>query len=163
VKFAAAGDAQDGPGVRVEGDKVFGSGQATDTGSGGDGEQPSIDNGDELSSPPSQSRLIRNATTGAMQSPWEPNDCRSGCAICDCKFGVMKRKHHCRACGTLVCDPCLSLCLPSALTLRHRYATPVQKAESLSLLGGSHSDAVTTASCNADCNAVPYSISSSLK
>lgn len=30
------------------------------------------------------------------------------CSICNQQFGVMRRRHHCRLCGALVCDPCAS-------------------------------------------------------
>ena len=30
------------------------------------------------------------------------------CSICSAQFGVRRRRHHCRLCGGLVCDPCAS-------------------------------------------------------
>jgi len=47
---------------------------------------------------------------------WEPNEASSSCRICGGYFTLMKRRHHCRACGLLVCEVCApprALMLPS--------------------------------------------------
>jgi len=36
----------------------------------------------------------------------EPDDASSSCFCCELGFSVFHRKHHCRACGRLVCDDC---------------------------------------------------------
>ena len=30
----------------------------------------------------------------------------ANCFICACSFGFLTRRHHCRQCGQVVCDPC---------------------------------------------------------
>ena len=50
-------------------------------------------------------------TEGLALAPptWEPNNGRTGtalCLICASSFGLLKRKHHCRNCGRLVCASC---------------------------------------------------------
>jgi hypothetical protein len=37
---------------------------------------------------------------------WVPNERSRVCLICSKKFGVFRRKHHCRSCGMLVCNSC---------------------------------------------------------
>lgn len=39
---------------------------------------------------------------------WTPNAMSTQCNVCLQKFGIMKRRHHCRKCGELVCHPCSS-------------------------------------------------------
>lgn len=33
------------------------------------------------------------------KSTWEPNELGEACKICNSKFNILKRKHHCRKCG----------------------------------------------------------------
>lgn len=47
---------------------------------------------------------------------WEPNEASSSCRVCGGCFTLRKRRHHCRACGLLVCEGCApkaALMLPS--------------------------------------------------
>jgi len=37
---------------------------------------------------------------------WEDDDKCHVCPACEQEFGVFRRKHHCRSCGTVVCDSC---------------------------------------------------------
>ena len=37
---------------------------------------------------------------------WIPDDDFPACMVCDESFWLFKRRHHCRACGWLVCDAC---------------------------------------------------------
>jgi len=37
---------------------------------------------------------------------WVPNNERRGCNICQKKFGLLRRKHHCRLCGEVICGDC---------------------------------------------------------
>lgn len=37
---------------------------------------------------------------------WESDRASSSCTICMKKFGLLIRRHHCRACGRLVCGTC---------------------------------------------------------
>jgi len=33
------------------------------------------------------------------KSTWEPNEMGDQCKLCNNKFSILKRKHHCRKCG----------------------------------------------------------------
>jgi hypothetical protein len=37
---------------------------------------------------------------------WEPDDTATACAVCDEKFTMTRRRHHCRRCGKIVHDGC---------------------------------------------------------
>jgi hypothetical protein len=37
---------------------------------------------------------------------WLPDDTASACLACQAEFGVVRRRHHCRGCGLLLCDEC---------------------------------------------------------
>jgi hypothetical protein len=37
---------------------------------------------------------------------WQNAEVVSSCAICGADFGVFTRKHHCRACGQVICNTC---------------------------------------------------------
>ncbi len=37
---------------------------------------------------------------------WEPDDTSDSCTICMAEFTVLNRRHHCRQCGSLVCNNC---------------------------------------------------------
>ena len=39
---------------------------------------------------------------------WESNSTSTQCRLCGGKWGLLRRRHHCRACGQLVCDDCSS-------------------------------------------------------
>ena len=39
-------------------------------------------------------------------APWVPDLVVNKCMICDRKFGLLARKHHCRQCGKCVCVSC---------------------------------------------------------
>ena len=39
---------------------------------------------------------------------WTPDHARSTCFKCECEFGLLNRRHHCRSCGALCCAPCSS-------------------------------------------------------
>ncbi|XP_058796038.1 uncharacterized protein LOC131666946 isoform X3 [Phymastichus coffea] len=40
---------------------------------------------------------------------WVPDSDASNCMLCDTKFTVVKRRHHCRACGKVLCSKCCSM------------------------------------------------------
>jgi hypothetical protein len=46
--------------------------------------------------PPPQPRVVQ----------WMANNASSTCTVCGAAFSVFNRRHHCRGCGTLVCDTC---------------------------------------------------------
>ena len=37
---------------------------------------------------------------------WESDAASTQCRLCGGKWGLLRRRHHCRACGQLVCDDC---------------------------------------------------------
>ena len=37
---------------------------------------------------------------------WESDAGSTYCRLCGGKWGLLRRRHHCRACGQLVCDEC---------------------------------------------------------
>ena len=37
---------------------------------------------------------------------WQPDQSSSACRLCSGKWSLLRRRHHCRACGQLVCDRC---------------------------------------------------------
>ena len=37
---------------------------------------------------------------------WVPDTQFSACVLCDAKFSLTRRRHHCRACGKVVCGSC---------------------------------------------------------
>eukprot|EP00475_Leptophrys_vorax_P011511 TRINITY_DN18070_c0_g2_i1.p1 TRINITY_DN18070_c0_g2~~TRINITY_DN18070_c0_g2_i1.p1 ORF type:complete len:570 (+),score=127.74 TRINITY_DN18070_c0_g2_i1:31-1710(+) len=39
---------------------------------------------------------------------WEPDYMSQECSVCNTKFTVLNRRHHCRKCGELVCGTCSS-------------------------------------------------------
>jgi len=53
---------------------------------------------------------------------WIPDESVDKCPICSVKFTLIKRKHHCRKCGTVVCSDCSSnnLFLPNISTKKVR-------------------------------------------
>lgn len=42
----------------------------------------------------------------ATREPWEANADVPNCRLCGSEFDAINRRHHCRRCGRLVCDPC---------------------------------------------------------
>ncbi|KAG7385342.1 hypothetical protein PHYBOEH_009081 [Phytophthora boehmeriae] len=49
--------------------------------------------------------------TGVPVSAWRKDDQALRCGTCSKKFGLLRRKHHCRACGDICCRRCLGSCL----------------------------------------------------
>eukprot|EP00750_Incisomonas_marina_P013008 INCI17200.2.p1 GENE.INCI17200.2~~INCI17200.2.p1 ORF type:complete len:430 (-),score=69.46 INCI17200.2:1860-3149(-) len=41
-------------------------------------------------------------------SEWVPDSAADGCQVCGHRFGAMRRRHHCRQCGRLICSTCSS-------------------------------------------------------
>lgn len=37
---------------------------------------------------------------------WQPDLDTKSCMVCNRKFGLLLRRHHCRRCGQVVCDKC---------------------------------------------------------
>jgi len=45
---------------------------------------------------------------GRVQPFWVPDSDAPNCMICGAKFTMVKRRHHCRACGKVLCAACCS-------------------------------------------------------
>ena len=45
---------------------------------------------------------------GRVQPYWVPDNEAPNCMICSLKFTMVKRRHHCRACGKVLCGQCCS-------------------------------------------------------
>ena len=43
-----------------------------------------------------------------VRPTWIPDDRRPNCSKCDAEFGILTRRHHCRACGEVFCSTCCS-------------------------------------------------------
>ncbi|RLN95341.1 hypothetical protein BBJ28_00019638 [Nothophytophthora sp. Chile5] len=48
---------------------------------------------------------------GVPVSAWKQDDKTLRCGICSKRFGLLRWKHHCRACGDICCRRCLGFCL----------------------------------------------------
>lgn len=51
-------------------------------------------------------RETKNEVLGQDFFMWEADSNRSNCRICDAAFGTFCRRHHCRLCGGIFCEPC---------------------------------------------------------
>ncbi|CAI5729550.1 unnamed protein product [Hyaloperonospora brassicae] len=81
---------------------------------------------------------------------WVHNRDRLGCRICDAKFGLSRRRHHCRLCGEICCFECcpkMDVALPEVGSTSVRVCIGcVQKRRKSCELAASTSNASTTAS-----------------
>ncbi|CEG40707.1 run and fyve domain-containing protein 1 [Plasmopara halstedii] len=58
--------------------------------------------------------------SGVSLSTWREDDKMLRCKICAKKFGLLRRKHHCRACGDIFCRRCLGFYLNQDHSSRER-------------------------------------------
>ncbi|XP_013119149.2 zinc finger FYVE domain-containing protein 9 [Stomoxys calcitrans] len=49
-----------------------------------------------------------HANLGKIPPIWVPDNMATGCMQCSAKFTMIKRRHHCRACGKVLCSVCCS-------------------------------------------------------
>eukprot|EP00808_Paulinella_micropora_P020149 g78770.t1 len=70
---------------------------------------------------------------------WEADDARVNCPVCDKAFGFFRRKHHCRMCGRIVCDPCSKQTRP--LMYRASPTGPIENVEKLPMRVCDHCEA----------------------
>lgn len=81
----------------------------------------STDESTSIQNLPSQSNedfsINESNSTGSLTSApdlgrvppyWIPDNMTNQCMQCDLKFSLIKRRHHCRACGLLLCSGCCS-------------------------------------------------------
>ncbi|DAZ93414.1 TPA: hypothetical protein N0F65_011734 [Lagenidium giganteum] len=69
-----------------------------------------------MAQPPRKSSAIRNTRMSravalprldvVQQTQWVNDEDRFSCHICNKRFNMFKRKHHCRACGEVICNSC---------------------------------------------------------
>ncbi|XP_043275653.1 zinc finger FYVE domain-containing protein 9 isoform X2 [Venturia canescens] len=58
----------------------------------------------------SESSSFESTTILGKQPPfWIPDNAALNCMLCEVKFTVIKRRHHCRACGKVLCNKCCSM------------------------------------------------------
>ena len=53
--------------------------------------------------PSAPSRLLSSIR---LHSHWQPDSSVTSCSHCQSSFSLLKRKHHCRLCGSTACDEC---------------------------------------------------------
>ncbi|CAL1677440.1 unnamed protein product [Lasius platythorax] len=69
-----------------------------------------IDEDRGASSDVSDNSLVECSTILGKQPPfWVPDSDAPSCMLCDIKFTVLKRRHHCRACGKVLCNKCCNM------------------------------------------------------
>ncbi|XP_033219235.1 zinc finger FYVE domain-containing protein 16 isoform X2 [Belonocnema kinseyi] len=70
-------------------------------------------NGDQVRAPSpdvSENSSMDSGMVLGKQPPfWIPDSDAPNCMLCDVKFTVIKRRHHCRACGKVLCSKCCSM------------------------------------------------------
>ena len=76
--------------------------------------------------------FIKARDSGPLkQVGWVLDECIDACMICQKRFGVFVRRHHCRACGMVACPACcfklayLEGCLNMGLQLICNNCEPV--------------------------------------
>jgi hypothetical protein len=53
-----------------------------------------------------QKTLKRHSTLGVSAPVWVPDSEVTKCTLCGEKFLIIRRKHHCRQCGNIICSDC---------------------------------------------------------
>lgn len=96
-----------------EGHRPFGSLMAT-AGSPDAGLGVSPGSSDDMETPAgdqSPKPVLSDAekSVGKIAPVWVPDSEAPNCMQCDVKFTVIKRRHHCRACGKVLCGQCCGL------------------------------------------------------
>ncbi|KAK9293431.1 hypothetical protein QLX08_011628 [Tetragonisca angustula] len=57
-----------------------------------------------------ENSLPETSSVLGKQPPfWVPDSDAPSCMLCDVKFTVLKRRHHCRACGKVLCNKCCNM------------------------------------------------------
>ncbi|KAL0103451.1 hypothetical protein PUN28_017602 [Cardiocondyla obscurior] len=70
-----------------------------------------VDEDRGASSDVSDNSLVESNNTVLGKQPpfWVPDSDAPSCMLCDVKFTVLKRRHHCRACGKVLCNKCCNM------------------------------------------------------
>lgn len=66
-----------------------------------------IFSGENFFDPLKEEKLFSTSTTSPLSIPfWIPSSIVKECSICKLPFTFLRRKHHCRYCGSVVCSSC---------------------------------------------------------
>ncbi|XP_076290894.1 smad anchor for receptor activation isoform X2 [Lasioglossum baleicum] len=93
--------------------QTLGSSSANDTSSGQT--QSNVDGPAEDQEQPPPANILDNSlpesssVLGKQPPFWVPDSVAPSCMFCDVKFTVLKRRHHCRACGKVLCNKCCNM------------------------------------------------------
>lgn len=92
---------------------------------------------------------IRKSHLEQSVVPWKADDTVQSCYICERKFNLIMRKHHCRLCGNIVCDSIETGCSQelSIVNLREN-ASDLPFHESIDLLLYQQVDIKVRLCCN---------------
>ena len=111
------------------------------------GSTPANPNGPNISGIPEllQGMTEEQLMLGKVSPFWIPDTEALTCMICDAKFTMVKRRHHCRACGKVLCTACCSekFSLSCLEGKEGRVCTPckgildrLQRVEQMSVIAG---------------------------
>ncbi|KAL4239971.1 hypothetical protein ACF0H5_000767 [Mactra antiquata] len=56
--------------------------------------------------------VFENTNFILVKRSWQPDQEAISCPLCKSKFGGLKRRHHCRQCGMVVCNKCCNNMIP---------------------------------------------------
>lgn len=65
--------------------------------------------------------VYKNPDFKLVRRFWQPDESAQACCVCNSKFGGLKRRHHCRQCGRVVCNKC---CNEKMLLPHYDYTEP---------------------------------------
>ena len=71
----------------------------------GDGE---VEEGETTANASSEGASMRRSSLGDVAPHWVPDSDAPACMRCELKFNLVKRRHHCRCCGKVLCNSCCS-------------------------------------------------------
>jgi len=83
----------------------------------------------------------------SVAPPWKNDEMVTECPLCERSFGLLVRKHHCRACGGVFCGKCSEHSLPLP---RFRHLKPVRVCDSCYRIESGEDGDNTCAKCGGD-------------